>query len=464
MAALSAPPDALVAAAVTFDAFGSSDIQAAITSYTFDFGDGSPTVVQAEARATHTYDQAGAFRATVTVRDPRGAVAAASVDVVIGMQLSAPITLQHSSFEEEGARIALEAGGAIDVAYEYANHLMFTRSTDTGANFSTPVIAAAGNARFESAQLAMATTGKGPAVHIVATRFDTATGGAEVAYVKSTAGAAFSAPALVSQNDGVNSLVPAIATDGDHRVFVAWEDSPVNGGDAVIWFALSDDEGASFSAPVALGKASAAAGSSLGCPNLARGKDQDVLLLWLQGPDFHGQFYLARSTDSGQSFAAPVQLFARTDRLWCPQLLADTSGRLLLIWAEGDAWGTRMFRSRSLDSGATWSEPALLLPNVEDVVCATAALRADGELTLVFSTASDPFLSAPYSTFVRLSSDAGATFGPALPARVVSDQSACPALAMPAPGRIALVWNTLVRDGPTFAADLHFSGGPVSMP
>ncbi|HKQ52471.1 MAG TPA: fibronectin type III domain-containing protein [Pyrinomonadaceae bacterium] len=62
--------------AVKLDASGSSDPDTdapadTIASYTFDFGDGSPTVTQASAVIMHTY-QAGNYRAEVRVTDSRG--------------------------------------------------------------------------------------------------------------------------------------------------------------------------------------------------------------------------------------------------------------------------------------------------------------------------------------------------------------------------------------------------------
>lgn len=58
---------------VTLDGSGSSDPDGdAISSYTFDFGDGSPLVTQAAPAVSHTYASAGSYHATLTVEDARG--------------------------------------------------------------------------------------------------------------------------------------------------------------------------------------------------------------------------------------------------------------------------------------------------------------------------------------------------------------------------------------------------------
>lgn len=85
-ASLSASPTAGYApVTVAFDASSSSDIDGdAIASYRFNFGDGSPDVVQSTPNASHTYNSPGHYTATVVVFDPNGAAstntAAAEID------------------------------------------------------------------------------------------------------------------------------------------------------------------------------------------------------------------------------------------------------------------------------------------------------------------------------------------------------------------------------------------------
>ena len=52
---------------VTFDASGSNDPDGNLTSYLWDFGDGSPTVTS--ATPSHTYSKAGSFQVSLIVTD-----------------------------------------------------------------------------------------------------------------------------------------------------------------------------------------------------------------------------------------------------------------------------------------------------------------------------------------------------------------------------------------------------------
>lgn len=72
VAVAGAKPTPGVAFGITVDASGSSSSGAAITGYTFDFGDGTVVGPQASPKAAHVYATAGAFTAKVTVTDAIG--------------------------------------------------------------------------------------------------------------------------------------------------------------------------------------------------------------------------------------------------------------------------------------------------------------------------------------------------------------------------------------------------------
>ena len=66
---------------VTFDGSGSTDADGTITSYVWNFGDGSPTGSGATT-VTHTYETAGSFNVTLTVIDNGGAEAISELIVI----------------------------------------------------------------------------------------------------------------------------------------------------------------------------------------------------------------------------------------------------------------------------------------------------------------------------------------------------------------------------------------------
>ncbi|HET6655793.1 MAG TPA: PKD domain-containing protein [Gammaproteobacteria bacterium] len=88
---------------VNFDASGSSDPDAGdtVVSYTFDFGDGTPTITQSTPAASHTYQDAGEYRPKLTVSDSRGLKSKNAA--FVGIELTA-------AFEDDDAHIAYDNG------------------------------------------------------------------------------------------------------------------------------------------------------------------------------------------------------------------------------------------------------------------------------------------------------------------------------------------------------------------
>ena len=60
-----------------------------MVSYTFSFGDGSPSITQPSPTITHTYKHGGGFFATLTVNDSHGTQSAnvASVQIKVAAQI-----------------------------------------------------------------------------------------------------------------------------------------------------------------------------------------------------------------------------------------------------------------------------------------------------------------------------------------------------------------------------------------
>jgi hypothetical protein len=106
-AALTASPrSGKVPLQVGFDGSGSSDLDAgdSVASYTFDFGDGSPPVTQSSPTITHTYTNAGEFKATLTVTDNHGKTSFNDASVVI--EVDPTVTC----FEDDSPNIAYAKG------------------------------------------------------------------------------------------------------------------------------------------------------------------------------------------------------------------------------------------------------------------------------------------------------------------------------------------------------------------
>ena len=102
---------------VGFDGSDSNDpdFEDAVTSYLWNFGDGSPAVETTTSTASHTYTEAGTYTATLTVRDESGAEDTAAVRIDAGNHPPEPTISSPTQDQlfKVGERIVLR-GSATD--------------------------------------------------------------------------------------------------------------------------------------------------------------------------------------------------------------------------------------------------------------------------------------------------------------------------------------------------------------
>ena len=100
---------------VNFDGSASTDPNAGatITSYTFDFGDGSAPVTQATPLASYTYVNGGTMHATLVVADSKGLVSAQAEAIV---DITGPPLARAGDDRtvDEGAQVTLDGGSSSD--------------------------------------------------------------------------------------------------------------------------------------------------------------------------------------------------------------------------------------------------------------------------------------------------------------------------------------------------------------
>jgi mono/diheme cytochrome c family protein len=99
VAVVGGPYSGVMREGITFDATGSSDADGTITSYRWDFGDGSPVADFGTAglHLQHSYATAGTYTVTLTVVDDTGATTSASVTAAVTEGTPPPPTVPPST-------------------------------------------------------------------------------------------------------------------------------------------------------------------------------------------------------------------------------------------------------------------------------------------------------------------------------------------------------------------------------
>ncbi|MHC5211301.1 MAG: sialidase family protein [Planctomycetota bacterium] len=136
-----------------------------------------------------------------------------------------------------------------------------------------------------------------------------------------------------------NAIEPRIATDGDDTLYVTWH---VSGGlNEAILFVRSLDDGLSWSAPALLPHKQLNFGISsdyASPPELCADASGHVAVVWAQNDGIWDQIYVAASTDAGATFtqpvlSQPVNIVKSGHSEW-PRIACDGSGNLVVGWLD----------------------------------------------------------------------------------------------------------------------------------
>lgn len=192
------------------------------------------------------------------------------------------------------------------------------------------------------------------------------------------------------------AFVPDVAVAADGTVHLVYAQ-----GDHA-WYMQSTDDGKTFTAPVAVnstGKVELRMGER--GPKIALGKEGAVQIVWLDrwAPGVKTQVRHARSTDGGKSFAAVTQVSVKPG-MDGVTMAADPAGNVIAFWHMADPPqnevkdGHWIYLARSSDNGESFAAPERLqLKGVKDLACSMCMMRAriaaDGNVYLAFRTAEE---------------------------------------------------------------------------
>jgi hypothetical protein len=250
----------------------------------------------------------------------------------------------------------------------------------------------------------------------------------------------------VSRSPETFSWLPrvALAPGSPRRIFIIWQEIIFSGGShgGEILFARSEDAGASFSAPLNLSRSAAGDGKGRinkdfwhnGSFDLAAGPDGSVYAAWTE---YEGKLWFAASRDGGGSFAAPLQI-DEPGPARAPSLAIGPDGALYLAWTVGDDDGADIRIARSADSGASFAAPAFAHRSEGYSDAPKVAVDAAGTVHLVYAESTGgPF--ARYRILYTRSTDGARTFRPVRPLSPVN--AGFPSLSIDANGDLYALWE-----------------------
>jgi hypothetical protein len=204
---------------------------------------------------------------------------------------------------------------------------------------------------------------------------------------------------------------PHVVVDGDGAIHVVY------GAGQQVRYRSSRDGGKTFSAAVNLPAAGAISLGMRRGPRIAVGKDAicATVIGGVQGKGKDGDVLAFRSEDQGRTWTGPVLVNDVQDsaREGLHAMAAGPDGELCCVWLDLRHRKTEVMASRSMDDGRTWSPNVLVYRSPDGSVCEcchpSVALDDRGHLHVLWRNS----LAGKRDMYTSVSSDGGATFGPA---------------------------------------------------
>jgi len=257
-----------------------------------------------------------------------------------GITFSTPLTIpsnMQDTADGNGIEMGLDGSGDINLLWHREltetgtiPNSFFSRSTDGGATFSTPVNPSGAT----SAQLVVA-----PGGNISIIWFDETT--SDLLAVSSSDGVNFSTPTTIWTAVG-NPMDLIVEAGPQRQLYLFWTQVVTMTNCSIL--SSSSTDGTTFTPASSV---SAGGGSCNQTPSAFVDSNGNVIVAW----DADGaSLFFSRSTNGGITFSAPVSIPTNPSPL-APQVTVGTNGTIYIVWetASGESFAS------STNGGATFS-------------------------------------------------------------------------------------------------------------
>ena len=282
-----------------------------------------------------------------------------------GKTFSSPLTLSDADGISTFPSVAVDKFGIVHVAWQdakfSASQIVYTRSLDGGASFSTP--ANISNDSGVSSHVKLATDSTG--IVYAAWSDDNSVHLAR----SNDSGASFTRVSTFTGSAGNRPSTAQIAIGAADAVHLAWMQgtAPVT-----VRTARSTDQGVTFSAPLTV-----ASGSQLVYPSIAADRVGAVYIAFVNQSGT-ADIHLVRSSDGGTTFGEASNITNNSGISINPDLTVDSVGNLHMAWQDTTPGNYESMHAYSTDGGLTFSTPVDIAPSDQGSLIVKVAVDGDG--------------------------------------------------------------------------------------
>ena len=259
-------------------------------------------------------------------------------------------------------------------------------------------------------------------------------------------------PVNVSRSPATFSWLPrvAIAPDAQQHIHLFWQEIIFSGAShgGEMFFARSEDGGASFSEPLNVSNSIGGDGKGRinkdvwhnGSYDLAAGRDGVLHAVWTE---YDGPLWLSRSTDGGKRFSPPQRVAGGggDKPVRGPSLAIGKGRERYLAWTTGEDDSADIHIAKSVDSGETFGEPLVVFKGKGYSDAPKLAVDGNGTVHLAFAESDGGPFDRYHVRYAR-STDGARSFEAARDISSATGQGASfPSLDVDASGNVYVMWE-----------------------
>jgi len=224
------------------------------------------------------------------------------------------------------------------------DEIFFSKSTDNGVTWSTPVDISFTEGASYSPDIAVDSSGN---MHVV--WYDNSSGNWEILYTRSDdEGSIWTIPKNISNNTGA-SKKPSIIADKLNHLHIVWQDETT--GNSEIFYTQSLDGGVTWSTKKDISNNGGASRNAV----IASDNLNNLHVAWDDDSLGNSEILYSKSINNGASWTTAKDISNNGQYSYKPSIAVDSNNNIYLSWMDNTPGNWEILVTRSSDNGANWT-------------------------------------------------------------------------------------------------------------